>query len=192
MITPISTDQTAIEERLSILEEQNRRLKKGGIIVLIALFSVILMGQAKPSPRSIEAEKFVLKDAHGNVRGWMGVIGEGAELVLGNSNRQPMITLEVSTDSGDLHFYGSRTSGMNIGLNSGEPSISIMGADKKGRAGIAFGKDGPSLNLEDAKGYSAFMGATRLDHAVHGEPRFTSAASVILLDKDGKILWKAP
>jgi hypothetical protein len=185
-------DRAAFEERLSFLEEQNRRLKWGGIAVLIAFSAVLLMGQAKPTPRSVEAEKFVLKDANGNVRGWMGVIGEGSEIVLGNSNRQPMLTLEVSTDSDDLHFYGSRNSGMNLGLNSGDPSISLMGAEKSGAAGIIFRKNGPSLKLEDAKGYTALIGATESENAVNGQTKFTSAASVVLLDNHKKIIWKAP
>jgi hypothetical protein len=53
-------------------------------------------------------------------------IGKGSELTLGNENAQPMISLEVSTDSGDLHFYGNRRSGMNLSINSGNPSIFIL------------------------------------------------------------------
>jgi hypothetical protein len=112
-------------------------------------------------------------------------------LTLGNANAQPMISLEVSTDSGDLHFYGSRRSGMNLGLNSGNPSISILDADGQGGARITFEKDGPSLRLEDGNGFAAVIGTSQIENS-NREIQRTSAASVALFDKNKKIIWKAP
>jgi hypothetical protein len=103
-----------------------------------------------------------------------------------------MITIEVSTDSDDLHFYGSRNSGMNLGVNAGDPSISIMDGGGNGGAGITFGKNGPSLSLEDGKGYSTIVGKTKIEGPGNEQPRYTSAASVVLFDKDKRIMWKAP
>ena len=96
----------AILERVGKLEAQNRRLRWGNVAILALFSAAILMGQAAPSPRVVEAQRFILKDSDGNVRGWMGTIGKGSELILGNVNAQPMIRLIVSTDSSDLHFFG--------------------------------------------------------------------------------------
>ena len=159
---------------------------------LAALSGVIMMGPAASSPHIIEAEKFVLRDAQGNVRGWMGVIGKGSELTLGNANARPMVGLMVSVDSSDLHFFGSRKSGMNLGVNSGDPAFSMIGAEGKGGAVFASAKDGPSLALEDGKGFSAVLGTTKLETPANGVAHHTSAASVILLDKDKKVIWRAP
>ena len=178
-------------ERLGKLEKRNRRLERGLIAACTALAAIVLMGQAAPSPRIVEAQKFVLKDANGNVRAWLGIIGNGSELTLGNVNAQPMISLEVSNDSGDLHFYGSRRSGMNLGVNSGNPSISILDADGHGGAGINFGKSGPSLELEDGKGFSAVIGTSQIENPDR-QAQQTSAASVVLFDKDKKVIWRAP
>src|SRR4029077_8822292 len=170
-------------ERLDKLEKRNRRLQRGLIAVFTALSAIVLMGQAAPSPRVVEAQKFVIKDADGKVRGWLGIIGKGSELTLGNANAQPMISLEVSNDSGDLHFYGSRRSGMNLGINSGNPSVSILDADGRGGAGITFAKNGPSLKLEDGNGFSAVVGTSPIQNTDRHD-KYTSAASVTLFDKD--------
>jgi hypothetical protein len=181
-----------ILERIGELEAQNRRLRRGGIAVLALLSAVILMGQAAPSPRVVEAQRFVLKDREGNVRGWMGTIGKGSELSLGNVNAQPMMRRIASTDSSDLHFFGSRKSGVTLSVDSGDPALSMIGADGEGGAGISLGKDGPSLTLEDSKGFSTVLGSTQLQNAANNESQHTSAASLVLLDKDKKVMWRTP
>lgn len=56
------------EKRILYLEQQNRRLKKCGLIGLVVIFSTLVMGQALRISRTVEAEKFVLKDKTGKVR----------------------------------------------------------------------------------------------------------------------------
>lgn len=182
----------AIVERLGMLEKENRRLRRCMIIVIIAVSSVILMGQSKPLARIAEAQKFALKDASGNVRGWMGIVGKGSELILRNDSAQPMISLKVSTDAGDLHFYGRQSSGMNLGLDSASPSVAMAYADGQGSAGITFGKNGPSLRLVERNGFSTVVGASQINSPTAGRAPYTSAASVVLYDKNKKVIWKAP
>jgi hypothetical protein len=189
---PDTPDLHAVLDRISKLEAQNRRLKKGTIATLAILSAIILMGQVAPSPRVLEAQRFVLKDSDGNVRGWMGTIGQGSELILGNVNAQPMIRLIVSTDSSDLHFFGSHKSGMNLGLDSGNPDISMIGAEGNGEVRITFKEPGPSFTLEDAKGSSTIVGATQLEKPANRKADLTSAASIILLDNDKKVIWQTP
>jgi hypothetical protein len=81
---------------------------------------------------------------------------------------------------------------MNLGVNSGDPAFSMIDAEGSGRAGVAFAKDGPSLTLEDAKGFSTVVGTTQLETPVNGEAHHTSAASVIFFDKNKKVIWQAP
>jgi hypothetical protein len=185
-------DLQVILERIGKLEAQNRSLRWGGMVVLAFLSAVILMGQAAPSPRAVEAQRFILKDSDGNVRGWMGTIGKGSELSLGNANAQPMMRLIVSMDSSDLHFFGSRKNGMNLGLDSGNPDIFLMGAEGNGGARITFGENGPTLTLEDAKGFSTIVGAVKLEKPANSGSRHRAAASIVLLDKDKNVIWQTP
>jgi hypothetical protein len=187
-----ASDYPAIEERLNKLEAQNQRLKWGGVAVLAAVSAVVLMGQAAPVPQVIEAQKFVVKDAGGNVRGWLGVYATGSELTLGNAKKEPRMRLLVSEDASDLHFYGSHNGGMTLGVNSGDPAVSMAGADGNGGAEIAFSKAGPGLTLTDRNGLSVVVGAAQLKSQGNREAYSTSAASVVLLDKDKSVTWKAP
>ena len=182
----------AIRERIAELELQNRRLKRGGMAILVVLSAVILMGQVAPPARVVEAQRFVIKDKDGKERGSFATIGKGSELTLGNINAQPMMRLIVSTDASDLHFYGSSQSGMNLGVDTGNPDISMAGAEGSGEARITFGDDGPTMKLEDAKGSSAILGVTKLEKPAKRAAHPPSAASLILLDKDKKVIWQTP
>jgi len=68
----------------------------------------------------------------------------------------------------------------------------MLAAETSGRARITFGKDGPTLTLEDAKGYSTIVGVTQLEKQASGEAHAASAASIVLLDKDKKVIWQTP
>jgi len=141
-MAPELQELNAVLERLSRLEKQNRRLKWMGVTALAAASAIFLTGQAEPAPRTVEAQKFVLKDAQGNVRGWMSTIGKGSELTLEDVNAQPMIRLIVSTDTSDVHLFGGPKSGLDLSMDSGNPDISMMGAEGNGEARIAFGEHG--------------------------------------------------
>jgi hypothetical protein len=181
-----------ILKRVDRLEAQNRRLKWGGISLLAVLSAFILMGQSAPTPRVIEAQRFVLKDAKGNIRAWWGLLGQGSELTLGTTNKQPKMSLKVSDDASDLHFFGNQNSGMNLGLDSGAPSVSMLASASNGGSGITVSAAEPSMVLKDGNGPSAILGAAQLKGPAGAEVKQTSAASVVLLDKSGKIIWKVP
>ena len=80
---------------------------------------------------------------------------------------------------------------MNLGINSGNPSISVLNADGQGGAGMSFGKNGPSLKLQDGNGFSTVVGASQIENRSR-QAQSTSAASVVLFDKDNKVIWQAP
>jgi len=60
----------SVEERLTHLERENRRLKIAGLLAIMLVASVFVMGQVRPS-RVLEAEAFVLRDSN---RGQLGAI----------------------------------------------------------------------------------------------------------------------
>jgi hypothetical protein len=147
------------------LEKQDRRLKWMGVTAPAAVSAIFFIGQAVPTPRTVEAQKFVLKDAQGNVRGGMSTSAKGSELTLGNVKAQPMIRLVVSADSSDLHLFGCSKSSRNLSMDSGNPGISMIAAQGNGEARIAFNEYGPSFTLQDAKGFSTIVGAAPAEKA---------------------------
>lgn len=57
---------------------------------------------------------------------------------------------------------------------------------------LIMDEDGPKLSLLDREGFMTTIGKTDLVTPRTGETSKTSAASVVLFDKDKKVLWTAP
>jgi hypothetical protein len=61
----------SITERLEKIETENRLLKRFGLVVLSLVATVSVMGQGKPE-RTVEAERFILRDPGGRMRAEIG------------------------------------------------------------------------------------------------------------------------
>ena len=70
-------DLTAVVARLARVERQNRRLKIGGILVVVVTSAGLLMGQAMPKATTVEAETFLVRDATGKQRAALRMAPEG-------------------------------------------------------------------------------------------------------------------
>jgi len=94
-MAPETPNILTVLERLDRLERQNRRLKRAGLLVLTAVGALLLMGQATPKSRTIEAEKFVLKDPAGKTRAVLSMIFDGPHLALNDLDGNPRVDLAV-------------------------------------------------------------------------------------------------
>ena len=180
--------------RILKLERQNHRIKQIGVTALIVIGSLLVMGEAR-SRKSVEANEFVLLDNGGNV---------GANLALNKKFGNP-----------EMHFFDEKGKTM-LSLAGGGPSDNWGGSmilfDGQGRDRAIFqaNLDKPSLTMSNSKGdiqaglgpgfldvsdgegFQAALGTMGLETPSTGETRRTSAASLVLLDKDKKVIWKAP
>ncbi len=190
-------DLKNLQDRLLKLESQNRRLKQLGFAALIVVTSLAVMGQA-PSPKTVEAHEFILRDDSGNVRAKLSM-NEHAnpEMVFLDEKGGARIKLEGENGS----FYGGVISvfdshGQQRGLFAARDTgggISLL--DSKGRPRTTLSPGdlwiAGGVRLEDDDGFAAWLGRTGLLN--QGETHPASAASLILVDNPhGKILWKAP
>ena len=57
---------------------------------------------------------------------------------------------------------------------------------------VKVDEDGPNITVEDKEGYSTEIGGTDLVQTKTGKKEQTPAASLVLFDKDKKVLWSAP
>ena len=80
--------------RLDRLEREARRWRRACKGAL-ALCGVLLFTGQSGDPRTVEAERFVIRDASGAVRGELGVNGRDARLLLANGegNARMLLTL---------------------------------------------------------------------------------------------------
>jgi hypothetical protein len=217
----ISEMQTMLE-RLAALEKQNRRLRRAGALILAGVGVVVLTGQVLPKNRTVEAERFVLTDANGKSRAELSLDHNSAQLALyDQEGRQGVsLTTDALGNTSTLNLYnryGLRVA-VSAFLDSGavslaekkEPSdwqyhfeladhgapdhhstLSLWNAKGKAQSLLAADATGPSLELKTSEGPATVIGSTALA-TNPDETRRTSAASVVMLDKEGKVLWHAP
>lgn len=206
-------------KRLDRLERANRRLKLSGVIVLFLIGALVLMGQAKPSKvaKVVEAEHFILKDTEGNKRAELVPDMNGAALRMYDRDRL-RISMSAHASIQQLEFLGDNNSpSMSLGSNGGttylfltptlssRASISLMAGfantssmtfqdgDGKRRAWIIASSLGTEITLYD-KDFKprAVIGVTTLENPRTGVKEQRPSSSLVLFDKDGKVIWKAP
>jgi hypothetical protein len=184
MIEQESEVQT-IEQRLGKLERENRLLKRGVCVVLLAITSAMLMGQGRPI-RTVEADKFVLKDANGLTRAEMSIWEK--EPLLAFYDLDGKRTLGLSSTV--LALGQSSVKGSSYRTKLGIGGLSFVDSDGKPQVFLSAGR--ACLRVFDKEGFSAAFGSTDIVSPKTGEKSQTSAASILLFDKDGVALWKAP
>lgn len=126
----------------------------------------------------------------------VGLGGRGATVpqpVLRMEEGDTSTVLLVGTGGSNLIFNtsGDNASSVMLGMSLFGPQL-FLGRNGKSNATLSITGSGPSLEITDEAGFQTTIGNAELETARTGESHKTSAASVILFDKDKKVLWKAP
>src|SRR6266849_5926654 len=122
-------DLQSLADRVERLEKQNRLFKRGGLVLLLSAATLIATGQARPTPRTVEAQKFVITDTSGTKR---------VELVMSS-----------------LNFFDS---GGRLKSFVSDYSISLH-TDGINRVDLTTLDSGPSISLADSQGFKATLAA---------------------------------
>jgi hypothetical protein len=204
----MATERTNYDlaDRVEHLESKNRTLTGLALAPWLVLGVLVFTGQARRSAGVIEANKIVLKDARGfetieingddkhcgiTVTGGPEGVGEVASLRsdgLSLMHIESKTHQEVFLDADQMIWLGSNDqdflqlvpNGLMIG-GKGSAAVSIFGEHGAG-----------SVTVRDAKGYSAILGKAYLQETHSGASRTTSAASLVIFDKNGKVVWEEP
>ena len=155
-----------LTQRLDRLEQEMRWWKLAGAIVLLGASAVVLMGQAMPFPRTVEARGFAAVDVNGKPRLLMGLGSDGSPTVtLMDRDEKPRVILAVLPD--------------------GSPALGFYDQSGKERAALkvlAKHDGAPFLILNDKEG------KIRAAVTVNAE----GSPGLALRNEDGKIIWKVP
>jgi len=83
---------------------------------------------------------------------------------------------------------------LELSRENKEASVILFGKDFKTRAALVLESDGsPSLKLYDRDGMiRSALGSAEIEIIRTGEARKKSESSLLLFDKDGKVIWSAP
>jgi hypothetical protein len=178
--------------RLEVLERENRMIKSIGCLLALVAASLFLMAQAK-SDRTIEAQRFVLKDANGKLGGVLEMDKLGARLVLNAPNGLNTAILTGST-APSLYLNGEAAT---LGLIRGEKQIAMTVNESSTTFGL-YGKDtGPFRGIQVGLSVVNDVSALSL-YDKNGSERVTAEAnpshgpSVTLRDRSGNTIWNAP
>jgi len=174
---PLTTPDPVMA-RLDRLERESRRWRRVALGSWLAIAALLLLGQSPPraprpaSPaRTVEAERFVLRDARGRAGAMLGWEADDTpRLVLHDPTGQPRTVLAIGA--------------------GGAPGLTLLDADGKTvRAALVVGPDGaPGLALFDPAGKPRLAAA--LFHA-SGSARATSgrepAPAIVAYDAAGVV-----
>ncbi|MFI5342135.1 MAG: hypothetical protein ACHQ7N_20145 [Candidatus Methylomirabilales bacterium] len=182
-MTAQAPELVAVVARLEKVERQNRRLRGAGIAVLVLAAAGLLMGQAMPKTRIVEAEEFVLRDAAGKVRAMLGATKDWEGLNLYDENDRVRVRLDLRKDGPGLTLYEENGKvRADLGAIKAGPRLILYDENGKPRAGLSVGLLGPGVYLA----------------AEDGVPRVWLAAwknirpGLVLLDENGKTIWSTP
>jgi hypothetical protein len=89
-----------------------------------------------------------------------------------------------------LHQAPTRDASLSVAGHG--PYLQLSGDTNKERISLGVIADAPSLALTDGEGYRTKIGSIDLTTTRTGESHKTSAASLVMFGKDGKIIWRAP
>jgi hypothetical protein len=142
---------TDIQERLDRLERSNRRLKVGFLAGLVFAAVVVTTGAVSTTPKVLEAEKIVLKDAAGNERGELFANENAWGLVLFNKNSTKAASLLVGETLNGVVLFdqnGNLRQTITTNLDKSEWDMFHPGSDSAQFEAIATG-EGTALTVRD-------------------------------------------
>ena len=157
-------DLTAVLERVKSLERQNRRMKKQGIAIVIALLILPpLLEWAYPETRSKVARAFYVNDSSGHERAALGLNPDGL----------PILQLK------DTHGKARVVLGLTEG---GRPALNFL--DNQGRVQLQ-GDESADGRIKVGIFSDEKRSSISMWQEADGTPHFTVV-------KNDKIIWSAP
>ncbi len=177
---------SALLDRLQKLERENRKIKQFGAVLLVAIAVLILMGQAGKN-RALDADSLVIRDAAGNVRIELGLLEDHHPILRmfsGSDNKTASVLLDSNPKGSGLTFLGG--SALITLHNDDNPSLLMAG----GGGGTSI--EPQLIHTYDNENFHTFMGKTATVDDRTGSTTWTTAASLKLARKDGKVVWQAP
>lgn len=169
------TDMQAITSRMDRLEKQNRWLKRVMCVIVAGLGVTLLMAQAAPKARVIEAERFVLKDGNGKTRGQWYVRDNGKTVFCQYSKRGKVRNAMIIEPDNSPRMYI---------YDKNEKVRAYLGEDYSGS---------PSLGLIDEnETLRASLGRIELLKAGSEVGDQLPLSSLVLFDEQGKAVFQAP
>jgi hypothetical protein len=199
-----------VSARLDRLERENWYWKRATLLLLLVIGSVILMGQKQARQEPELLKKAIMIEAVSVIAQHIGIIdeegkkraeiyykkerGTGGTVVfeMNATNTSTQAGLYVDDKGAMLHFMTpSKKSSLPIPTVEGK--VVLSGSIDEGASFTLYDSQGDThIELADQKGARAILGKTRLEIPATGSVEERSASSLVIFNKDRKVIWKAP
>ena len=139
-----------------------------------------------------------LSDEKGAVRAGLGLLRDGRPIMtLSDEKGEARAALSLLSDGSPILWLRDEKGKLRATLAvfpDGNPILGLYDEKGKSRATLGLLRDGgPSLTFCDEKGRSrAELGVSSLETIRTGAVEKRAESSLVLFDKDGKVLWAAP
>jgi hypothetical protein len=129
-----TTDLAALNQRLTRLEGQNRRLRVGALGLALATGAVLIMGSqdAANKPKPAEADRFSLKDANGKERARLAMGSDGPVLQFLDENGRERVGFLIS-NLGMVCRYVDPRGSLISGFSLERSGVALVNYDQNGR-----------------------------------------------------------
>jgi hypothetical protein len=192
---------TQILERVEKLERQNRGFKLLGLLLMVCAASFLVMGQTAPrkGSRVVEAEKLIIRNQNGKEVITLEALEGRASLALLTPDGFPSVIL---CDSENGPYLSLKTQDYkhlaDLGIKSGSGGYLTFRGYSPNMKDIApwFSVSGywdnPVMEITDRQGFRTSIGVIAMPAQAKSGSVRTSAASMVMSDKDKRILWRSP
>jgi hypothetical protein len=160
-----SHEWEVLEGRVTKLEKQNRRLRAGYLIAGLSVCCAVTLGQSRAgsATNTVEAQRFVLKSANGEVRA------------------------ELSTLDGDFPKLSLRSPNGEKVTGLSPPGVSVLATGLPGKLPLAhFGNTG--LYFTDKQGRVVI----ELGGASISAPQLAPVPEMTIFNEKSQLVWHAP
>jgi hypothetical protein len=197
------------EQRLENLEKELARVKRRsrwllamvllgvGLVVLAAAWmgtaEKAVAGNAAKAPTIIRANAFIVEDENGKIRAALsGVEKDGHGLFIYDDQLISRAGL-INTKDGPRLVLGDENhkTRAGLGVTKDGPSLLLSDENDKVRAGLGVTKNGPQLELGDGNAPRARLGAGIIT-LQDGTKIMPPESTILLFNKDGKVIWQVP
>ena len=154
----------SLEVRINRLEKQNRLLRAGWFGCCLTFVCILTMGQARVG-NTVEARRFILRGANGEVRAELTTLdGDIPRLILQSSDGEKKTELDPLGVSVSDHGLSGKLPLVHLG------SLGIYFTDTQGHMVMELGGAGTSIHI----------------------PQLAPVPEITIFDEQGKSIWHAP
>jgi len=137
----MTSEVELLTRRVARLERESRLTKLIGIASVLGVAVLLLVGADK-TPRTIEAEKIVLRDSQGHVRVTIGTPEfAGAGIDMKATDPAIWLTDEHGDDRAVL-----TTDGLRFGTSKHKPIVELISDPRSGRSALRFYSDNGKIS----------------------------------------------